>query len=200
MMKPRLLLFDLGNVLVQFLPERFARTLRLDSLDVRNTYEGPARDITNQFERGNYTIDEYFGRLGELFNGRFDVGKLKEAFGSVLTDPVPGMEEIVRKTVQAVPCAVVSNTNDYHFNDVLPRVPALTYLPKRYLSYQIRAIKPSPEFYQYVIRNEKVSPGEMLFIDDVRANIEAAERFGMAGFQFRNAGELKQYLTKLGVI
>jgi putative hydrolase of the HAD superfamily len=110
------------------------------------------------------------------------------------------MEEVVREATARVPAAVVSNTNEAHFSSVLPRVPALRYLPKRYLSYQIGVIKPSQEFYQFILRNEKVQPNEMLFIDDVRQNISAAEQAGMAGYQFDGAEQLRNHLKTLGVL
>jgi HAD superfamily hydrolase (TIGR01509 family) len=200
MTKPRLLLFDLGNVLVRFIPDRFSEVLGLDMRDVRNTYEGPVRELTNRYESGGFTTDEYFNQLGAMFGNRFGIDRLKKAFGSVLPEPIPGMEDLVRRAAQKTPSVVVSNTNEYHFSDVLPRTPALKYLPKRYLSYQIGAIKPSKRFFEHVIRNETVPPGEMLFIDDVLRNVEAAEKAGMVGYQFRNVAELEKMLKKLEVL
>jgi glucose-1-phosphatase len=200
MTRPRLLLFDLGNVLVRFIPDRFSESLGLDMNDVRNTYEGPVRELTNRYESGGFTTDEYFSRLGAMFGNRFGIDRLKKAFGSVLPEPIPGMEDLVRRAAQKNPCAVVSNTNEYHFSDVLPRTPALKYLPKRYLSYQIGATKPSEKFFEHVIRNETVSPGEMLFIDDVLQNVEAARKTGMAGYQFDGAEGLRNHLKTLRVL
>lgn len=200
MTKPRLLLFDLGNVLVRFIPDRFSESLGLDMKEVGNTYEGPVRELTNQYESGGCSTAQYFALLSAMFDNQFDIERLKRAFGSVLTDPIPGMEDIVRRAVQKNHAAVVSNTNEYHFSDVLPRIPALTLLPKRYLSYQMRVMKPSQEFYERVIRSQTVPAGEMLFIDDVKANIESAEQAGMQGFLFQSAGELGELLTERGLL
>jgi HAD superfamily hydrolase (TIGR01509 family) len=200
MTKPRLLLFDLGNVLVRFEPDRFTSVLGLDAHDARHHYENKMRELTNRYESGGCTTSEYFASLSAFLQNRFDEATLKEAFLSVLTDPIPGMEEVVREATARVPAAVVSNTNEAHFSSVLPRVPALRHLPKRYLSYQIGVIKPSQEFYQFILRNEKVQPNEMLFIDDVRQNISAAEQAGMAGYQFDGAEQLRNHLKTLGVL
>ncbi len=200
MNKPRLLLFDLGNVLVRFEPERFPAALGMAPQEARTNYEGGMRELTNRYESGKCTTEEYFAGLRAFLQNRFDIAALKNAFLGVLTDPIPGMEELVRDATSRLPAAVVSNTNDTHFNSVLPRVRALHYLPKRYLSYQVGVIKPAPEFYERILRDENVKPGEMLFIDDVQANIAAAEKAGMVGYLFDGAERLRNHLKTLGVL
>lgn len=200
MNKPRLLLFDLGNVLVKFVPEQFPTSLGLEPHNARGQYENEMRNLTNQYECGKFSTEEFFASLRSFLDNRFEIRALEEAFLSVLTDPIPGMEELVQRAAARVASALVSNTNEFHFTSVLRKVPALNYLSKRYLSYQVGAIKPSQEFYLHVIRNEEVAPDEMLFIDDVEQNVESAERAGMAGYQFRDAKELEKELVKLGVL
>ncbi len=200
MTRPRLLLFDLGNVLVRFEPDLFPKVLGMAPQAARTQYEGGMRELTNRYESGKCTTDEYFSALQKFLQNRFDQETIRHAFLSVLTDPTPGMEDLVREATARVPAAVVSNTNEAHFSSVLPRVHALQYLPKRYLSYQVGVIKPSPEFYQRILRDESVQPGEMLFIDDVEANIVAAEKAGMVGYLFDGADRLRDYLVTAGVL
>ncbi len=200
MMKPRLLLFDLGNVLVKFEPDKFSKALGLDPNSSTYHYESSVRDLTNRFESGRCATDEYFTLLRAHLNNKFDESELRQAFLSVLTDPIPGMEDLVRRVTERMPAAVVSNTNEYHFSSVLPRIHALDYLPKRYLSYQLGVIKPLPEFYERVKKGENVKPEEMLFIDDVEKNIGAANKAGMSGYLFQGAEGLEQHLKKLGVL
>ncbi|HEY6950930.1 MAG TPA: HAD-IA family hydrolase, partial [Bacteroidota bacterium] len=75
--------------------------------------------------------------------------------------------------------------------------PALKYLSKRYLSYQVGFIKPMPGFYEYILRHETVPPGDMLFIDDIAENIGAAQQAGMQGHIFQSAVELRRLLSNL---
>jgi glucose-1-phosphatase len=200
MNKPRLLLFDLGNVLVKFVPEQFPKSLGLELHDAQGQYENEMRNLTNQYECGKFSTKEFFASLRSFLDNRFEIRTLEQAFLSVLTDPIPGMEDLVQRAAARVSSALVSNTNEFHFTSVLPKVPALNYLPRRYLSYQVGAIKPSQEFYLHVIRNEKVAPDEMLFIDDVEQNVRSAEQAGMAGYRFRNAAGLEKELARLGVL
>jgi len=200
MKEPRLLLFDLGNVLVRVVPDRFSKSLGLDTQESRNRYGEGVREVTNLYEAGKCSTEEYFRSLGSYFGNRFTAQELEHAFSSVLTDPIPGMERLVRIATERLPSALVSNTNPFHFTSVLPRITALRYLPKRYLSYELGVIKPLPEFYQHVVRAETVKPSEMLFIDDIEENVKSAEQAGMMGYLFRDAAGLEHELVKLGVL
>jgi len=200
MIQPRLLLFDLGNVLVRFEPDRFSRSLGLNVQSAQNHYGKGVREITNLYESGRYSTDEYFLSLRSFLKERFDIPELKKAFLSVLTDPIPGMEDLVRRATGRLSSALVSNTNEFHFTTILPRVPALKYLPKRYLSYEIGAIKPSPEFYECIKRKEDIEADEMLFIDDVEENIVAAEHAGMVGYLFDGMERFGCHLKEIGVL
>lgn len=200
MKKPRLLLFDLGNVLVRFEPDKFSKALGLDARGSQYHYESSVRDLTNRFESGKCSTGEYFKLLRTFLDNKFGEETLREAFLSVLTVPIPGMEELVQKATDRLPSALVSNTNEFHFSSVLSRVRALDFLPKRFLSYQLGVLKPLPEFYQRVKESERVQPEEMIFIDDVAQNIEAANKAGMTGYQFRDAAKLERYLKNVGVL
>ncbi len=45
-------------------------------------------------------------------------------------------------------------------------------------SFEARSLKPSPEIFRYAERKLGIDPEETLFIDDSRANLEAAARLG----------------------
>jgi HAD superfamily hydrolase (TIGR01509 family) len=185
---------------VRYNPGLFWKLLGLDADGARMPYEQGVRDLTVRYESGDCSTEEYFKSLGNIFGGRYEESMLVDAFSSVLTDPIPGMDDLVRRVTQRVSAALVSNTNDYHFNNILPKVPALACLPKRYVSYQLHVMKPLPGFYESVIRNERVAPDEMLFIDDVGENVAGAARAGMGGCQFRNTGELETLLIERGIL
>ena len=54
------------------------------------------------------------------------------------------------------------------------------------VSSDVKMIKPNLEIYQYILNTYNLNPAECLFIDDVKANVEAAEEAGMKGFVFQN--------------
>ena len=63
------------------------------------------------------------------------------------------------------------------------------------VSSDVKMIKPNPAIYEYILKTYNLNPVECLFIDDVKANVEAAEAAGIKGFVFKNSyNEIKEVL------
>jgi len=61
-------------------------------------------------------------------------------------------------------------------------------------------VKPHGDFYAGVIRGEGWNPGDMVFIDDLKENVEAAKKAGFAGLLFASAIDLERHLQGLGIL
>jgi HAD superfamily hydrolase (TIGR01509 family) len=61
-------------------------------------------------------------------------------------------------------------------------------------------MKPAHGFYDVIINDQKIDPSEMLFIDDIAENVNAAKNAGMQAVKFENPGQLKDILKTLGVL
>jgi len=57
------------------------------------------------------------------------------------------------------------------------------------ISCEIGAQKPSEKMYATICERMEVEPGDCIFVDDVIANLEAAEKFGMQGVHMCREGE-----------
>jgi putative hydrolase of the HAD superfamily len=110
------------------------------------------------------------------------------------------MDEVVRRVGQSAHVALVSNTNDLHYEYCRRTVPALRFLPHHYLSFQIGAVKPEPEFYQYIINDLESDPEQMLFIDDDETNLTAAEKNGFHPYKFSTTENLRTELKAIGLM
>lgn len=55
------------------------------------------------------------------------------------------------------------------------------YFDKLYCSYEIGVCKPSEEFFKKILNAEGVKPEEVIFVDDSKKNIAAAEALGIKG-------------------
>jgi putative hydrolase of the HAD superfamily len=58
-------------------------------------------------------------------------------------------------------------------------------------------MKPDPRIYRIALDRAGVAPKEAVFVDDVSANVEAAEALGMAGVQFRSTDQAIRALEAL---
>jgi putative hydrolase of the HAD superfamily len=193
-------LFDLGNVLVRFTPETFWRSLELSSLNQQFPFAAKVKTLSNQFERGELSADDFFHRLGKIFDGKFSVPKLQKAFSSVLTKPIGGMESVLTNVQTRARVGLVSNTNEFHWDYCQRSIPAIRRIQAHYLSFKIRAMKPDPKFYSHVIEAEKLPAEQMLFVDDVGENVAGAERAGMRVHLFKTVKLLAETLREYDLL
>ncbi len=63
-----------------------------------------------------------------------------------------------------------------------------------------KCIKPDPKIYEILLDRYDLKAEESMFIDDVPANIEAANRLGITAHLFTDARELDAYLKKEGIL
>lgn len=200
-MKPRrAVLFDLGNVLIHYHPEYFWKVLGIDDPGEQNRLRNHLPAMFTPLEKGEWGFETCLDHLQRLFNGRYDRSKLVQAMESVLTVPIEGMEEIVRRVSERNVTALVSNTNEFHYAYCQRVVPALKYLQQHFVSFKIGATKPDRTFYERVVRELQLQPAEMLFIDDLEENVEAAEKTGMRGLVFHNPDRLLKTLQEWKII
>ncbi len=67
------------------------------------------------------------------------------------------------------------------------------------ISAEEGVMKPQPEIYTRVVQRLSVRPEEAVFVDDVLANIEAAQKAGLVGVHFEVGLDIPGILRQLGV-
>lgn len=94
-------------------------------------------------------------------------------------EPISEMQELVRWAIQHYKVGLLSNIMPGFIDEMMERglLPAVAY-DAIVDSSQVRAIKPEPEIYEIAQAKAGVAPNEILFVDDGRSNLMAAERLG----------------------
>jgi FMN phosphatase YigB (HAD superfamily) len=202
-----------GNVLVHIEPAAFLRSLSIHTPENRGYYQSRIIDIVKRYERGDDSTEEFFTHLDLLFNGRdgtlhrnhggkdyYSPNEFKNAMLSIVGVQVEGMEEIVRRVGASVPLGLLSNTNPVHFDYCLQTFRVLRNIPTHFLSYQLKALKPEPEIFARVTMQISFPPGEILYIDDLSENVDAARAAGFLGHQFIGVKEIERLFSELKLI
>ncbi len=203
----------MGNVLVHIEPAAFLRSLSIDTSDNRRYYQSNIIGIVKRYERGDDSTEDFFASLDVLFNGHdrmlphshggkdyFSKHDFQIAMLSIIGEPVEGMEDLVRRVGASVPLGLLSNTNPVHFEYCLHTFRVLQHIPSYFLSYQLKAFKPEPEIFARVIEQISLPPGEILYIDDLAENVEAARVAGLMGQQFIGVKNIEQLFSDLKLI
>ena len=196
-----LVAFDLGNVLctVDETPasKQLAELCDKRWEDVHEIVFGP--DQKQQFERSAVTFDEHaVGALAAL-GIDMPLDEFTQIYDSVLI-PSESLFPLVARIAENHRIALVSNTSEPHWKSAERFLPFSSKLDPVIVSYEISSMKPEPAFYDSLITKSKVPKEEILFIDDLAVNIEAAQDSGMIGHQFTSQNALEKVLADLGVI
>ncbi len=68
------------------------------------------------------------------------------------------------------------------------------------ISCRVHLIKPEPEIYRYLIKQYGLKKKQTIFIDDLAANLEPAERIGIQTIKFENPIQCEHQLEILGCV
>ena len=79
---------------------------------------------------------------------------------------------------------ILSNYGKRSFEINSPRYGFLPLTDGQLISYEVQRLKPEPEIYESLCERFGIRPEESVFIDDVPANVRAAEALGFSGIVF----------------
>lgn len=189
----RFVYFDLGNVIVNFSVERLLRQVA-DLAGVET--DRVARAVEQgglQFRYECGLIDEtaYYETFCERIGTRPERAVLMQAICDIFTLNVP-MEKVLQSVSdRGLARGILSNTDTSHWEYCKMTYPMIfKHIPSNHLlSFEVGAMKPDPVIYEAAYRMATdalpgVSPSEVLFIDDLKANILAACEFGFDGIHY----------------
>jgi len=199
------LIFDFGGVIVDI--NRDNAVKHFESLGLTNAEElldkYHQRDIFLEVEDGRIDADEFCRKLGEYCHREISFKEAKAAWLSFFVgDPgyrLDYLEELHKK----YNIYILSNTNPFvmswaRSSEFTPSGKSLDYyVDKVYTSYQVKAVKPHKEFFEYVINDTRVNPAETVFIDDGSANVEMGKELGFHVLQPINGEDWRDKLNRL---
>jgi glucose-1-phosphatase len=197
----RVILFDVGGVLVELkgLPTF------IEWLDNRHTPEEVWQiwlrsPTVRAFETGRIDATTFARRLIAELQARVEPQQFLDAFAAWPTGLFPGtlamLERIPRRYVRAL----LSNSNGLHWPRVMDEMGLRYAVEHHFVSHLTGRIKPDDEAFLHVAATLACAPGEVLFLDDNRMNVEAAQRLGMHAFVARGPLETEQALVRAGII
>jgi putative hydrolase of the HAD superfamily len=199
--KLRAIIFDIGRVLVRIDVSRAMRGLATGgSLSPSELWTAIEKDPQwSDWQTGRISARDWYLHLNKRFGGNLTFEQFTEVWNRVL-DPVPIHEDAFFKALsKSYRLAVLSNTDPIHVQHLEATYSFFNYFPVRIYSCSMGASKPDPLIYREALRALKVQAQEAVYIDDIAAYVEAAQRLGMGGIQFQSPAQLTDSLKALGV-
>lgn len=195
----RTVIFDIGNVLVDFCWENFIMNKGYQRSEMERISQASIHTAEwNELDRGVMKEED----VVQLFIQKDP--EIKEQLLHIFQD----LDGIVRERDYAIPWVcdlknrgyqvlVLSNFPRKAHIDCKNDMKFLDYVDGGILSYQDQLIKPDPAIYQLLIKRYELQPQECVFIDDLEKNIQAAKEQRMHGIHFVTREQVVRELEAL---
>ncbi|MDD7692142.1 MAG: HAD family phosphatase [Prevotella sp.] len=183
----RNIVFDLGGVIMTICQDEAIKRFKSIGLKNVENYLNPytQTDIFGDIEEGKISAEQFREKLSELIGKEVTYEECKFAWLGYRQDvPLRNLDILRKLKVQGYKLILLSNTNPFMMSWGLSGEfdgngnSLESYFDSLYLSYKLGVMKPNKKIFQYIIDNEKIQPGESLFIDDGERNINAARLLG----------------------
>jgi putative hydrolase of the HAD superfamily len=196
--KPKVLLFDLGGVIVRWVGlDELAKITGRPRETVIDQFAGS--DIFNTYETGQCGDDEFAAELNQLFGLGLALKDTKSLWNSWVQESYDGTKDMLSELRKDYRIACLSNTNALHWAHLPTHIDVNAYFDDSFASHLIKAAKPAPESYLIPIQDMGVSASDIWFFDDTLINVEAATDLGMRAFHVdRTVGAIPT-LKELGL-
>lgn len=198
------IIFDIGGVIISSDVERIDDKIS-DYLSVNHDdFKTSASRYKEALTKGKFGLKEYYSSLLK------DLEIKDVSIDDVLSHHL----DIFRKIASKQDPKVVEVINELKANynlyclvnaelDVVPIVREegiYDYFKKAYISTKMRMKKPEDEAYLAVLKDLKLNPSNVLFIDDKLENVIAAEKLGIASIHYRQGTNLRKELKSRNIL
>lgn len=198
---PKAVVFDIGNVLLQWDPDKLYAQLLPDpderaaifaELDLMDMNE--ALDLGAPFKETVYAKAEEYPEHRDLIRAWHDRW-IEMAYALI-----DGSWDILRDLkTRGVPVFALSNFGVDSYAQCQQVYPALTEFDREFISGRMKMIKPDPAIYEALEADTGLSGADLTFFDDRADNIAAANARGWQGHIFTTPAQMKADLAEMGL-
>jgi 2-haloacid dehalogenase len=200
---PHAVIFDVGNVLYDWNIRLLFEQLIDDSQELDFLL---AHVVTLAWHGQHDAGRDFADTSAELIAAHPRFADAIAAYGPRFSETVPamlpGMEAIVRRlSARGVALYAITNFSHEFWPPFREREAAIFDLFRDVVvSGEERMVKPDPRIYALALDRFGLAPGEAIFVDDRRDNVDAAAATGIHAHQFVDAPTLERELARHGLL
>ena len=197
----RNIIFDLGNVLLNFKPEKFLLRYIKDEKYIQNFISKVIRNkIWFNLDRGTISLEnaknEFIKKYPE--DNSFIITFFKH-WMEMLTPIKENVKILHDLKVNGYKTYILSNFIKETFELMQKKYEFFSLFDGKIISGQEKVIKPEIEIYQKLINKYNLVPEECVFIDDIRSFLFRARKLNMKTILFSPNTNLRIELRKLDI-
>tara|TARA_R110002049_G_scaffold44333_5_gene130058 strand:+ start:106444 stop:107064 length:621 start_codon:yes stop_codon:yes gene_type:complete len=200
-MTPQAVIFDIGNVLIEWQPERFydsvigidRRRAMFAAVDLHAMNDRV--DMGEDFRKTIYAAADDYADWGDEIRMWHD--RWIEMAAPVIDHSVRLMAALQRR---GVPVFSLTNFGIQSYDHAATHYPFLRDFDRDFISGHLGMIKPNPRIYETVEQVSGIAPGALLFTDDRTDNITAAAARGWQTHHFTGPQGWAERLVAEGLL
>jgi len=197
--------FDLGGVVITIDQDQAVRRFKeigvADAAERLDPYTQGG--IFGDLEAGKITEEEFQEELSKIVGKPLTYEQCQYAWTGYVKDiPLRNLKTLEELREKGFRIVLLSNTNPFmqkwlNGPDFPGDKPLYGYFDAKYLSYELKVMKPDPAIFLKVLAAEEVMPEEMLFVDDGPRNTMTASQLGIRTLSAVNGEDWSKALWKL---
>jgi len=197
--KPKVLLFDLGGVIVNWTGlDVLSEMTKLSRDQVAESFA--ASPIFSTYEIGKCDDETFINELISIFKLDVSPAKARQLWQEWVGATYTGTKDALEILKENYTIACLSNTNALHWEWLSTHIVIEDYFEHSYASHLINVAKPNADSYHIPIKDMGVNPSDIWFFDDTLVNVEAAKSVGMTAYHVdRDVGVIPTLQT-LGLL
>jgi 2-haloacid dehalogenase len=194
-------IFDLGNVLLDWSPRRLYRTLIDDAAELDDFLTNVCSMAWhNAQDRGRSTV-EATAELQARFPEKAElIGAFYSRWPDMTAGALPATVDVLRELRDAgVRLIGLTNWPSQTFPPARERFPFFNWFEGIVVSGDEGLAKPDAEIFTRLLDRYDVDPATAVYLDDTLRHVETARRLGLTGFVFTDAVTLRHDLAGVGL-
>jgi len=200
-MTPKAVIFDIGNVLIEWQPERY-----YDALIGKDRRRAMFADVdlhamNDRVDRGEDFRSVIYETASMTPEWAEEIRRWHDDWLMLAAPEIPHSVRLLRALrKRGVPVYALTNFGIGTWRIATPRYPFLLEFDRHFISGHMGVIKPDPLIYAMVENDCGLPPGALLFADDRAENIAAAQARGWQGHVFERPQGWADCLVSSGVL
>jgi len=199
---PKIVVFDLGKVLVDFDYGIAVRAIasRSKMTDERVQDFLLRSPLLVRYETGLLSNQEFFELICKTTGFRGSIEEFGESFSDIFVPIEPMIELHATLRQKGFPTYIFSNTNDLAIRNIRRNFPFFGNFEGYIFSYQHNAMKPDARLYEVLERQSGCRGGEILYLDHRPENIAAGAARGWQTILHESPEKTRAELGQRGIL
>lgn len=197
------IVFDMGQVLIHWQPERLIAHLGLSPQEKETVLRELFQSVEwIRLDRGTITQEEAAERVCARVPAKLHAAVREEIFHwhERPLEGMEGMADLVRELKEAGYGIYLLSNASLALRSYFPRIPGSECFDGLMVSAEEKLLKPQHEIFEAFLARFSLKPETCFFIDDAPANVEGAGVVGIRGAVFRgDTSRLRQELRTAGI-